>query len=130
MDDELIRRVEAAGHAKMLWREMLAEYRPELLEAWFEFTRRSFVNREINAKVRELIVVALDAAVDWRYTDVHVNRAFDEGATIQELVDVIGIAGAVMGPHATSAGMMALDSVIQRRRAEGLPVPLSRDDLA
>ncbi len=124
---ELLDEMEDAGLARRPWFELFARYQPERMRLWFE-TRRKLRDEcvELDPKTVEFIVVALDAAANWPQIDAHIDRAFDHGATIQELIDVCVIASNTKGPHALAAGLSGLDRVIEERTRAGKPVPRDR----
>jgi alkylhydroperoxidase/carboxymuconolactone decarboxylase family protein YurZ len=127
-DSDILRRMDHAGVVRRQWHEMMAEYQPDVLEFFFE--RRSKLRPyEIDLKVREFLLVAIDAVVAWPDIDSHINAAFEKGATIQELMDVFVAAGNLMGPHAWSFGMSHLDKIIKWRSEAGLPVPRDKNSV-
>jgi alkylhydroperoxidase/carboxymuconolactone decarboxylase family protein YurZ len=63
------------------------------------------------------------------YVDSHFNRALDEGATVQELADVILAAGRLMGPHSYIHGFNVLETVVNDRLEKGLPTPRRKADI-
>jgi alkylhydroperoxidase/carboxymuconolactone decarboxylase family protein YurZ len=113
------------------WAEFFAEQDPEMLASYIDWTTRARQNREIDDKVREFITIAIDAVVSWPspYIDVHINAAFDAGATRQELLEVVLVAGRLMGPHAMNHGLTAVDKVIREREAAGQKTPVSRESV-
>jgi len=122
----LLDELERAGFARRRWFELFAQYQPARMRLWFE-TRRKLRDEcvELDQKTVEFIIVALDAAANWPQIDAHIDRAFDCGATIQELIDVCVITSNTKGPHALAAGLDGLDRVIEERRRLGKPVPPS-----
>ena len=117
------------GYPSPKWNGIWKQYSPDKVELYFEWTRRMLENKELEPKVRELIIVAIDAVIAWPspFIDIHINEAFREGATIQELVETMETVGYLMGPHALNHGFTSLEAVIEARKADGLPVPRSRE---
>jgi len=109
--------------------EILAEYDPDILAAWHEMAQKIMKHKELDLKTREFIIVAIDAVEAWSHINVHLDQAFELGASIQELVEVMVVAGFVKGPHAWSWGLSHLSQVIQERKKTGLATPRSRSDV-
>ncbi|MBI2526940.1 MAG: carboxymuconolactone decarboxylase family protein [Candidatus Rokubacteria bacterium] len=129
MDMELVERVKRErGQPTLKWHEVLAEYAPQTLAAWHDMTMKMYAHEELDRKATEFIIVAIDAVLAWPYIDIHIHKAFEAGATIQELVETVVTAGALMGPHALSFGLEHLDKVIRERADRGLPHPRKRSD--
>lgn len=116
----------------MPWGKLFHEYNPDMYRAYVEWTTKSRQHVELEPKVREMISIAINCVVMWPspYFDFHVNRALDEGATVQELADVVLATGRVMGPHSYTHGLYALDNAVKDRAARGEPVPRRRSDLS
>jgi alkylhydroperoxidase/carboxymuconolactone decarboxylase family protein YurZ len=129
MQTDIIQRMAATGFQTRRWFEVLKEYQPEVLELWHDYAVKIQRHVELDPKVHEFIMVAIDAVVDWENIDSHINKAFDAGATIQELIDVSVTAAYLMGPHALHSGITGLDRVIKARREAGLPVPRDKSEL-
>jgi alkylhydroperoxidase/carboxymuconolactone decarboxylase family protein YurZ len=125
MVDEMARE----GFVPRRWFAVLEEYQPHTLQLYMENSKRLLETRvEIDRKTAEFIQVAIDAVVDWKNIDSHIDKAFEAGATIQELIDVCAIAAKLMGPHAFNSGVTGIDRVIEARRAQGKPVPRDRSE--
>jgi alkylhydroperoxidase/carboxymuconolactone decarboxylase family protein YurZ len=86
---------------------------------------------ELEPKIREMVAIVVNCVVMWPspYADVHFNRALDEGATVQELADVVLATGRMVGPHAYTHGFNLLAKVLAERAESGLSSPRRRDDL-
>jgi len=128
MEHPVIENMRQTVHPVRKWMEMFAEYDPDVLTAWHEMNQKIMKHKELDLKTREFIIAAIDAAVAWPYITSHINQAFELGATIQELIEVMVVAGFIMGPHAWSWGLSHLDQVIKERQAAGLPTPRTRKD--
>lgn len=113
------------GYPTYKWNEIWKSYDPPKQALYEQWTTQMLTQSELPPKVREFIFVAVDAIVAWPspYIDGHIHKAFDTGATIQELVEVIETSGYLMGVHALNHGLTSLEHVIEERRAAGRPTP-------
>jgi len=132
MDSKLRDQLASRGIPTFRWAELFEEYDPGMYAAYASWTMRAREHVELEGKVREFIAIAIDCVVAWPspYIDSHFNKALDEGATVQELADVIVAAGRLMGPHAYIHGFNVLETVVNDRVAKGLPTPRNKADLA
>ena len=130
--DALKARLSAREIPTMRWGELFYEYDPEMYEAYATWTDTARRHVELEPKVREMIAIAIDCVVMWPSPgiDYHFHRALEEGATLQELADVVLATGRMMGPHSYSHGFSALEKVVEERAAKGLPTPRRREDRA
>ncbi|MCU1495697.1 MAG: gamma-carboxymuconolactone decarboxylase [Acidimicrobiaceae bacterium] len=112
------------------WAESFYRYDPGMYEAYVAWTTRAREHVELEPKVREFLAIAIDSVVSWPspYFDVHMNKAFDAGATAQEIADVILATGRLMGPHAYTHGLNTLDKVVKERGEKGLKTPMHRGE--
>jgi len=129
MDHPVLEKMRQTVHPTRLWMEMFAEYDPDILTAWHEYNQKILKHKELDLKTREFIITAIDAVAGWKYITSHINQAFELGASIQELVEVMVVCGFIKGPHAWSFGLSYLDEVIRERRAAGLPTPRTKADV-
>jgi alkylhydroperoxidase/carboxymuconolactone decarboxylase family protein YurZ len=113
------------AYPKYPWNQIWESYDPEKLALYQQWTNQMLSHKELPPKVREFIFVAVDSIVAWPspYIDGHIHEAFDTGATIQELVEVIEVSGYLMGVHALNHGLTSLEKVILERREAGRIVP-------
>ena len=129
MKNPIIDSIRQTTHPIREWMEMFAEYDPDILTAWHEMAQKLMKHKELDLKTREFIIVAIDAVEAWPYIDVHIDQAFELGASIQELIEVMVVAGFVKGPHAWAWGLSHLSKMIQRRKEAGFATPRSRVDV-
>lgn len=122
-DFPILEKMREWGLPTRKWHEMMAEYSPDTLEDWFAARRKLSENSVLEPKVQEFLIIAIDAVAHWPHIKNHINRAFDRGATIAELVEVSIVAGQFMGPHAWGYGLSAVADVIESRKADGKPCP-------
>jgi len=108
-------------HPARTWTEVLEDYRPGLLD----LRNREFAPKKIEPKVVEFLILAIESTIAWRHIEVqdHISNAFDNNATVQELIDVFLVAGNLRGAPCVSFGLSYLDAVIQQRLRDGKPVP-------
>lgn len=97
-DDDLTaeqRRVKDAYTENRYWTgnfEDILRLEPAWLEAYGELTRHAWERSGLEPKERELVHVAIDASTTHLYnmgTRAHVGKALDEGATVEELTEVL-----------------------------------------
>jgi alkylhydroperoxidase/carboxymuconolactone decarboxylase family protein YurZ len=119
-------------YPKYRWNQIWEQYDPDKLALYQQWSNTMLHHRELPPKVREFIFVAVDAIVAWPspYIDGHIHAAFDNGATVQELVEVIEVAGYLMGVHALNHGLTSLEKVVEERRAAGRSTPRDAEEVA
>lgn len=90
--------------------DLLAELDPAFLERYEEIAAHPVRDGPLDAKTAELISLAAHAACTTVYEPGirrHVGRAFDEGATVPEVMDVLEMISAI-GVHAVTEGVPIL----------------------
>ena len=90
--------------------EGLLALHPEFLGAYLDFVSGPWKSRHLEPKVREFIYIAIDASVTHLYDKGlrrHIERAFDLGATQQEILQVIELTCA-MGLNTHEQGISIL----------------------
>ncbi len=102
------------------WNDVWAEYSPEKFRLYQTWMSEMLTHRELTPKVRELIILAIDAVVAWPgpYIDGHVEAALNAGASPREIVEAFEVTGYLMGVHPLNHGLSALDRVLQKREEE------------
>jgi alkylhydroperoxidase/carboxymuconolactone decarboxylase family protein YurZ len=96
---------------------------PDYLEHALRFTGHPWRNGTLEPKVRELVLLAVDAAPTHRNGDgarEHVQAALAHGATEEEIVEVLELTS-TMGIHACNCGVPIL---LEELEAAGQPVAL------
>ena len=100
---------------------------PEFLKAYNEVAVVNFNygnagrRRALSAKMKELIAVALLAAVRGSTTRQHIRRALDQGASKREIVEALEMAMHITGAPALEFGLsqlMELESGIEKLSRE------------
>ena len=101
--------------------EFLAGIDPDLLEAYNNLTVLNFSyppateSRVLEAKIKELIAIALLASVHGDTTRLHIRRALELGATEREIAETLGLVMQVTGAAAMEYGL----SQLMAEKAEG-----------
>ena len=97
--------------------EAILELAPQLLAAYVHFAGVPHRKGHLDGKTRELIYLAVDAAVTHLYAPGvrrHIRRALDLGATPGEITEVIELTTPV-GIHAMNIGVPLLAEVLEAR---------------
>ena len=108
------------GYWSDLWDSVLA-LSPDYFEAYAAFSSVPWKTGTLEPKVRELIYVAIDAATTHLYepgTRVHMENALKQGATPQEIMEVLELTS-VLGIHTVAVGLPAL--LDELKKAEARP---------
>ncbi|TDN63313.1 carboxymuconolactone decarboxylase family protein [Paraburkholderia sp. BL10I2N1] len=97
--------IEEQGYWDASWSALLT-LDPDMFEAYFEFSAIPWRTGKLDAKTKDLVLCALDAAATHLYKPgikTHMRNAIRHGATaheimeVLEIVSVIGIHGALIG---------------------------------
>jgi alkylhydroperoxidase/carboxymuconolactone decarboxylase family protein YurZ len=117
-----------SGTVRLQYIELLKEYAPEYIDAYSVWDRQADNNTELDAKARELVIIAIDTVImyPYPYIDSHIHKAFNAGATVRELIEVAVTCGRLMGPHAMNYGLRSLYRAVKEREALGLETPHSK----
>jgi alkylhydroperoxidase/carboxymuconolactone decarboxylase family protein YurZ len=108
------------------YRERLAMYHPELYGRWREPLERSWTAPQLDKQSEAVLVAAVVALAHFSMPiiEARVNDAFEAGSNVAELLEaMMHIAFLEGGAHYLHDGVDALEYVIQRREAAGLPAP-------
>lgn len=103
-------------------------HEPEIFDNWGARIRKAAKDPEIDNKLRELMIIAAGVILHWPSErmdlGLHVNKAFEAGASMAELVEMIAfVAGLEGGAHVMHGGLEIVERVALEREAAGLPVP-------
>ena len=107
--------------------EGLLALHPEFLAAYLDFVSGPWKSRQLEPKLREFIYIAIDASVTHLYEKGlrrHIERAFDLGATQQEILQVIELTCA-MGLNTHELGMSVLVDEM-KKASSGIEARLAR----
>ncbi|MFT3797498.1 carboxymuconolactone decarboxylase family protein [Microbacterium sp.] len=94
-------------------RERLARYLPGFFASYMELSAAPWKHGVLEGKVRELMMVAIDASVAHMYTDgvrLHARMAMQNGATLDELIGALEIA-ATLGVDGFVHGMRTASAI-------------------
>ncbi len=99
--------------------ETMAKYDPRYLELFHEtYMHVMEDNAVLSRKVKELILVAVDAATYYHYgTKFHMKAALAYGATPEEVMTAVTVAGVAGGIHVSSAAMPWLKEAVEEHEA-------------
>ncbi len=123
LNDALTRRIEEMGIAVSPWQEVLARYKPEVLEGYLEWSTVARTFEVLTPRLRELIVIAMDCVLHWPspYIDQHFLNASRLGTPVKEMVEVCVTAGHIGGPHAMNHGLSVLARLLDDGRLSDDP---------
>ena len=102
-----------------IW-EQLAEFDPEFLEAYLTFRNVPHRNGPLPQKVKELIMIAINAATTHLYAPGvrrHMQNAIQAGATREEILETIQLT-TVVGIHSCNLAVPILAEELARHQAE------------
>ena len=114
----------ARGDWNPLWNQ-LRELDPEFMEAYLAFRSVPHRNGPLPRKVKELVMVAINAATTHLYAPGvrrHMQNAIKEGATVEEILEVIQLTS-VMGIHACNLAVPILMEEMAAAGQPGKPAP-------
>jgi alkylhydroperoxidase/carboxymuconolactone decarboxylase family protein YurZ len=93
---------------------------PEYFKAYLEFSSVPWENGVLEPKVRELIYIAVDAAVTHMHpigTRQHIRNALRHGATKEEIMEVLELIS-VLGFHSVGMGLPILQEELEKAGGE------------
>lgn len=112
----------ASGDWNPLW-DTLREWDAEFLEGYFAFRSVPHRRGTLPAKVRELIMIAINASTTHLYAPGvrrHIRNALRSGATPQEILEAVQLT-TILGMHAYN---MALPILAEEVKTPGLAAPV------
>lgn len=89
--------IESRGYWDAMWDGLLA-LDPDYFEAFTRFSSMPWQSRALQAKYKELIYIATDVSVTHQFaigTRIHIEKALELGASAEEILEVMEIAGAM-----------------------------------
>ncbi|GGC96545.1 hypothetical protein GCM10011512_24450 [Tersicoccus solisilvae] len=110
------------------WEAML-RLDPEFLRAYLEFSAVPWRKNHLDAKTKEFLYIAVDAAATHLYEPgirQHIKAALALGATKQEIMEVLECT-ATLGIHAMNIGVPILVEVLEEKGLRSGPAPLSAE---
>ncbi len=90
--------------------EALLELSPDFFEAYLQFSTIPWTSGTLPRKVKEFVYIAIDAATTHLYesgTRTHIRRALAEGATADEILEVLQLTS-MLGMHTLAVGVPIL----------------------
>ena len=118
--------IEARGFWTPLW-EGLLDLDPDFFAAYLEFSSVPWRNGPLEPKVKELVLLAMDAAATHLFEPgirQHVRNAIGHGATRDELMEVLELTS-TLGIHACNIGVPIL---VDELEAAGQPIARELDE--
>ena len=100
--------------------QKVLEWDPEFFEQYLNFSAYPWKKGVLPPKVREFIYIAIDASVTHLYESglrSHIHRALDQGATKEEVLEVLELVAA-LGIHSCTVGIPALAEEYDKWLAE------------
>lgn len=100
--------------------EALLELSPDFFRAYMEYSSVPWTSGTLPRKVKEFIYIAIDASTTHLYesgTRTHIRRALAEGATSEEIVEVLQLIS-VLGLHAIAVGIPILADELREHAPE------------
>lgn len=106
------------------WNSIFEKYDPAKYAEYLRWRDQALSTQGLDPKIRELIIVAIDSYVAWPspFIDVHINGAFNAGATIQEVLETI-VTTAWFNGYALIHGLLHMEKVIRARELGGVLTP-------
>lgn len=90
----------------------VGEHRPELFQAYQEWSDRVFAEGALTARTKHLIALAVAHALQCAYCiDAHAQASAGKGASLDEVTEAIHVAAVIRGGSVLVHGVQALDSV-------------------
>lgn len=118
--------IAARGYWDDAWDAVL-QLDPEFLQAYLDFAGVPARKNHLDAKTRELIGLAVNAAVTHLHLPAirqHIRAALQAGATPEEIMEVLECT-ATLSIHAMNVGVPVLTEVLAERGIRTEPAPLN-----
>jgi alkylhydroperoxidase/carboxymuconolactone decarboxylase family protein YurZ len=116
-----------SGDWNPLW-STLHDWDPEFLEAYLTLRNVPFRNGPLHPKIKELILVAINAATTHLYAPGvrrHIHNALQHGATRAEILEVIQLT-TVLGIHSSNIAVPILAEELADRESTAPAQPSRR----
>ena len=116
----LTRAQRASGDWNPLW-DLMCKWNPEFLEAYLQLRSVPFQHGPLEPKVKELILIAINAATTHLYgpgVRRHIRNALAQGASREEIVETIQLT-TVLGIHSSNLALPILDEELYAREEAG-----------
>ncbi|ANE48264.1 gamma-carboxymuconolactone decarboxylase [Paenibacillus swuensis] len=87
---------------------------PQVVETYHQFTGECFQEGALDAKTKQLIALGMGLFANNEVcTFYHVREALQKGATPEEVMETVAVAGAVGGGHAISQGVTRVQKALE-----------------
>jgi alkylhydroperoxidase/carboxymuconolactone decarboxylase family protein YurZ len=121
-DPELLkaRFIAERGYWNRMWEQLIVED-PDFFSAYLEFSATPSRNASLDAKTRELILIAVDASTTHLFApgiQIHMRNALQAGATKKEILEVLELVS-VVGIHSVAVGLPLLLAEVEKAENEG-----------
>jgi alkylhydroperoxidase/carboxymuconolactone decarboxylase family protein YurZ len=118
--------IEARGFWTPLWDGIL-DLDPDFFEAYLQFSSVPWRSGPLDAKVKELVYIAMDAAATHLFVPgirQHMRNAIELGVTREEIMEVLELTS-TLGIHACNIGVPIL---VEELEQAGRPLPRELSD--
>lgn len=112
----LTRAQRTSGDWNPIW-DLMGKWNPEFLEAYLQLRSVPFRQGLLEPKVKELILIAINAATTHLYgpgVRRHIRNALAHGATREEIVEAIQLT-TLLGIHSSNLALPILAEELQAR---------------
>lgn len=93
------------------WQKILVKKDPKMLEDYHNYYISVYRKEALSPKIKELIMVCVDAVQKWPGIEVHLREALRLGVKGKEILEALEVAGISGGIHTMIYGLMAFDKV-------------------
>ncbi|RKT31470.1 alkylhydroperoxidase/carboxymuconolactone decarboxylase family protein YurZ [Microbacterium sp. AG1240] len=120
--DDLLARIEKDRGVVHPHLAVAARYSPAALEQFHASYMHAVHENEVLPRItKELIMIAADAAVSFTYgLRFHIGEALRHGASVEQIVNTLELAGLVGGFHVPMAAFPILEEVLRTEEFAGL----------
>lgn len=118
---ELLARFERERGFTREWHLHLVRHDPAFFERYLEFSSHMFQHGALEPKVKELILMAVDACCTHQHapgTKVHMRNALRHGATAAEVVEALELC-TLVGIHSCTLGLPVLGELLAEQEMTG-----------
>ncbi|MFD2613208.1 carboxymuconolactone decarboxylase family protein [Paenibacillus gansuensis] len=92
----------------------MSEQLPEVVQSYHSFTGECFQPGAVDAKTKQLIALGMGLFANNEVcTFYHVREALHKGASREEIMETVAVAGALGGGHAISQGVTRVQKALE-----------------